>query len=280
MLKKFENNEPIPPFFKITKRFRNYTRLNQATQSRIPKSKIAAAILQGKSDSSPINSTNQNNQTGQNSRNPIPRKHPCPCQSEPNRKYHLFDKYLYINNSARPSGWLSDPDILNRFESVCQNPKFKTVYNSALKKFNKSGQNGLLVLAISAEQIILLSRSLELNPKNLWAYDTASDIYICNNFQKFIDFRPKSTKIYIGNIYTEILGYGTVYIESTIFLEKITDFKLLNCAFVPNFYLNIISASKDRKSGLLYNTRASRLETLDNRPICQVNNKEDISLIK
>lgn len=68
--------------------------------------------------------------------------------------------------------------------------------------------------------------------------------------------------------------------EPTIPMKGITNFKLLDCAYVPDFYLNIISAPKGRKNGLFYDSRASRLETLDGRPVCHVNDQEGIFLIK
>ncbi|QRD86125.1 hypothetical protein F9C07_2104977 [Aspergillus flavus] len=122
----------------MTKRFRDYTRLNQSNQPRNPRSKIAAATLQGLSNSSPINSTNQNSQIEQNSRSPTSRKWLCPYLSNPDREDHLFNRYPYINDSIRPSGWSPNPKTLNRFESACLNPRFKTAYDSAIKKFKKT----------------------------------------------------------------------------------------------------------------------------------------------
>lgn len=170
LLEKSENNDVIPPFYEMTKRFRDYTRLNQSNQPRNPRSKIAAATLQGLSDSSPTDSTNQNSQIGQNSRSPTSRKRLCPCLSDPDRGDHLFNRCPYINDSIRPSGWSPDPEALNRFESACLNPRFKTAYDSAIKKFRKtdSGQQGSVTLTTaSTNQIALLSRSLGLNPKDL-----------------------------------------------------------------------------------------------------------------
>lgn len=113
MLEKSENNDVIPPFYEMTKRFRDYTRLNQSNQPRNSRSKIAAATLQGLSDSSPTDSTNQNSQIGQNSRSPTSRKRLCLCLSDLDRGDHLFNRCPYINDSIRSSGWLPDPEALN-----------------------------------------------------------------------------------------------------------------------------------------------------------------------
>ena len=59
LTEKQEKNEPLPPFYTITKKFRDSIKLNQTKESK--RLKIAHATLQGKSDS--FKSTNQDETT-------------------------------------------------------------------------------------------------------------------------------------------------------------------------------------------------------------------------
>ena len=100
LTEKQEKNEPLPPFYTITKKFRDSIKLNQTKESK--RLKIAHATLQGKSDSfKSINQNDQDSTTSQTS--PKRSKKRCPCEEHPNAGYHYFSDCYYINDSIKPS---------------------------------------------------------------------------------------------------------------------------------------------------------------------------------
>jgi hypothetical protein len=52
-------------------------------------------------------------------------------------------------------------------------------------------------------------------PNYIWAFDTASDTYICNDLSKFDEFEPYELTIYISDIIIKIKGFGKVNIFVT-----------------------------------------------------------------
>ena len=61
---------------------------------------------------------------------------------------------------------------------------------------------------------------------------------------------------------------------------KQTTFKLKDCAYVPKFYINILSAMKAKKAGIFYNSRVPCLEGLDRSKVCQIDEIGGISLVR
>jgi hypothetical protein len=97
-------------------------------------------------------------------------------------------------------------------------------------------------------------------PNYIWAFDTASDTHICNDLSKFDEFEPYESTVHIGDIIIEIKGFGKVNILLINSGKLKIIFKLNNITYIPEFYINLISASKAKAAGIYYNTRTNYLE--------------------
>jgi hypothetical protein len=68
---------------------------------------------------------------------------------------------------------------------------------------------------------------------------------------------------------------------SPINLGKLkTTLKLNNIAYIPKFYINLISVSKVKVTGIYYNARRNCLEQINGQPACYLKDQYRISLIK
>jgi hypothetical protein len=105
-------------------------------------------------------------------------------------------------------------------------------------------------------------------PNYIWAFDTASDIHICNDLSKFDEFEPYESTVYISDIITEIKGFGKVNILLINSGKSKIIFKLNNIAYIPEFHINLISVSKVKIAGIYYNTRTNCLEQLNGQLAC------------
>jgi hypothetical protein len=119
-----------------------------------------------------------------------------------------------------------------------------------------------------------------LYPRSTWVYDTASDTHICNDLSYFTSYKPSSSIVYVGDTQSKILGFGTAEFTPSNTYGTGTIFELKNCAYVPNFHINVISSSKAKDAGLFMNHRALCLETLDRKPVCEIKEGHGILLIK
>jgi hypothetical protein len=59
-----------------------------------------------------------------------------------------------------------------------------------------------------------------------------------------------------------------------------TIFKLNNIAYIPDFHINLILASKAKAAGIYYNARTNCLEQLNGQPACYLKDQHGISLVK
>jgi hypothetical protein len=83
----------------------------------------------------------------------------------------------------------------------------------------------------------------------------------------------------VGNTKTTILGYGDLIVELTESLDG-TSFPLKNVVYCPRFYINLISAERAANARIYLNGRDCTLEEKDGTPICRLNAKLGIYLIK
>jgi hypothetical protein len=83
----------------------------------------------------------------------------------------------------------------------------------------------------------------------------------------------------VGNTETTILGYGDLKVKLTYSLDGST-FPLKNVAYCPRFYINLISAERAASAGIYLNGKNCTLEESNGTPICRLNAKSGIYLIK
>jgi hypothetical protein len=134
--------------------------------------------------------------------------------------------------------------------------------------------------ASSLQVAMMTNQRNSLIPNYIWAFDTASDTHICNDLSKFDEFEPYESTVHISDTTTEIKGFGKVNISLINSGKSKIIFKLNNTAYIPEFHINLISASKAKAAGIYYNARTNCLEQLNSQPACYLNNQYGISLVK
>ena len=85
---------------------------------------------------------------------------------------------------------------------------------------------------------------------DLFQLDSCSDTHICNNLDRFYDFKPSYSKaVKVGDTETTIKGTGSVCIaiKSSGKPEWI---ELHNIAYCPGFHLNLISYIRLKTKGV------------------------------
>jgi hypothetical protein len=83
----------------------------------------------------------------------------------------------------------------------------------------------------------------------------------------------------VRNTETTILGYGDLKVMLTKSLDG-TAFPLKQVAYCPGFYVNLISAERAANAGIYLNGRDCLLEEKDGTPICRLDTKTGIYLIR
>jgi hypothetical protein len=83
----------------------------------------------------------------------------------------------------------------------------------------------------------------------------------------------------VGNTETTILGFGELKVTLTESLDG-TTFPLKQVAYCPRFYVNLLSAERAANTGIYFNRRDCLLEEKDGTPICRLNAKTGIYLIR
>ena len=194
---------------------------------------------------------------------------------------HRFEKCAYINLSVRPKGWTPDQEALERFERALQHPNYKYAYDRAIKLYQPNSSqpeetaNAVAMLAVQKPQCY----STQHKP-NLQAFDTAADVYICNDRSQFLTYEPYQSDVLVGDTRAPIIGIGLV--RFTGFTQPIKNicFDLRECLYILGFHVNIISAQKAKKAGIYLNNRKNCLENQASQPIYGINDSDGITYIK
>ncbi|CRG92922.1 hypothetical protein PISL3812_10003 [Talaromyces islandicus] len=107
--------------------------------------------------------------------------------------------------------------------------------------------------------------------RNNFIYDTGADVHVCNDQSRFIDFKPCTAQVEVGNTVNTIMGIGNViiYPSNPLCKEARKGIMLHNVRYVPGFHTNLISASSGRRLGVYYDMKKSILYK-DDTPICQL----------
>ena len=85
--------------------------------------------------------------------------------------------------------------------------------------------------------------------------------------------------VIVSNTETTILGYGELKITLTKSLDR-TSLSLKYIAYYPRFYINLISIERAAYVGIFLNGRGCLLEDRSGKPICKLNSKSGIYLIR
>ena len=83
----------------------------------------------------------------------------------------------------------------------------------------------------------------------------------------------------VGNTETTILSFGTV---NLILIDSLdgTSFLLLEVAYAPGFYINLLSADRAANAGIFLRGKDNLLKEVDSTPICRLNRRSSVYLIR
>lgn len=231
----------------------------------------------------------------------------CPCGGAPDDGNHDFKKCRYVNPKARPKGWQPDEKTMELFKKRCESsPGFKAAYQRALKRFQPNNQQSdsqsdgqsdkpptrdrdAFTTYIPKQQAETLFRDddglamstirIDAKKNDTWCYDTGASIHVTNNRSLLQNYRPVMSSVMVGNTETTILGYGELRVTPTKSLDG-TTFPLKQVAYCPGFHINLISAERATNAGIYLNGKNCTLEDQDGTPICKLNAKSGIYLIR
>jgi hypothetical protein len=104
--------------------------------------------------------------------------------------------------------------------------------------------------------------------KNSFLLDSASDIHVCNNFERFTTYHKIETEDYLlaGNT----TGYGIATVYSRTADDKDTRIiNLHNAAYAPDFHTSLVSLRRAMENGVDWLIRMGLVVNKDG-PICKV----------
>ncbi|CEJ62224.1 hypothetical protein PMG11_10731 [Penicillium brasilianum] len=259
----------------------------------------ASGVNSGASSGNPTNNSSGNQTNFDSHSRPT-----CPFHSQPNDGNHRFNDCPYVNPQARPPNWQSDKAAEDRFKEACRNWKFRTAYKRAISKHQpttnstnstnptaKSEEDettraafGTYVPKQKVSSLLQANRafnSFHTNQpaNNVWCFDTGLTLHICNNLDLLTDYQPSPSSVRVGNTETAILGFGRISFRPTDSLDG-TKINLKDVAYAPGFHVNLLSAEKAASAGLYLRGRDCILEESNGKPVCRLNKKSSLYLIK
>ncbi|KAJ5730178.1 uncharacterized protein N7483_004686 [Penicillium malachiteum] len=227
----------------------------------------------------------------------------CPC----GEGKHSFVNCPVLNPAKRPDRWKLSDETKTKFDTAMEK---SSTLRAAMKRAKErissdqksadpvgsaetSDEKGHMVgMTLSSKKSPLdemktLAASLPISnatnhvirPNEVWAYDTGSTLHICNNIDLFSDIQPYAADVCVGDTTTPIVGIGTVLVRPTESLDG-KPLTLLKVGYSPGFHLNLISASIAERSKLFLNGRKRTLETSDGTPVCRLNRRSGVYLIR
>ena len=94
--------------------------------------------------------------------------------------------------------------------------------------------------------------------------DLGTTLYVFNDLVRFIsEIEPSIDCVYVGSHTEEIVGFGTavVTIDTPEGKEQI---RLIEAAYIPNFYTNLVCLQKLNDKGIYWNNKENLLYYGDN----------------
>ena len=285
----------IPDLPHLLIQFRNWIRSNQITQSNRGSNHISFGIFQGQSDgiSHDHSAYSKSNSSMK----------PCPCGET-----HPFISCPYVNWSIRPQGFRENPEIRKKFDQARRHQGFNHAYEKAveaskreakerrqekIQNQNKSAKTSTQAsneelhhsdneeiprsnLAFTNKSVSFLVTSNEDDYfRNCTLYDTGTNAHIINNKNRFINFTPIKGFVNVGDtkIPYEGIGDAILYPTDPLCEAAREGFILKDALFIPNNHTNLISASKARKIGIIFDMETNQLK-LNGDPLCGIKSED------
>ena len=135
------------------------------------------------------------------------------------------------------------------------------------------------VIITADQQAYYINLGLDHGSSSIQTFNIALDSYICNNLLVFINFLSRKSSILIGNIKVLIKDFNIIILLFAKLYKTEIAFKLIYCAYILNFYLNILSVQKARLAEIYFNSRDIYLKNKDKVLFCSIYKYNGILLV-
>lgn len=135
------------------------------------------------------------------------------------------------------------------------------------------------------DDFILASSDMEEQHDRLadsFILDSGATIHVCNDINRFVDFKESKnkSKIKIGDTYTHVVGWGKVKILATpINGTERVPITLQSVAFIPHFGCNIVSLRVIMRRGFKWNPHKGII-TQGRKQICRVEDHHNMFTVE
>jgi hypothetical protein len=208
-----------------------------------------------------------------------PKKLICICKEE-----HKWATCPYLG-AEKPKGWKEDPAIRTYVDEQMKYPRLKAAVKRAFAwhkkkndRFNSSndttdiGEISHAEFAVATHAFIV-NQEEEYTLRHSYLLDSGADTHVCNDISRAITpvrSAPSGERIATGNDWVPVIGYGDIAITAKAPALRIQQtIKLLNVAFVPTFFTNVVSLKRLIKGGIDWLVKENKL-MLGNKIFCLV----------
>jgi Reverse transcriptase (RNA-dependent DNA polymerase). len=211
----------------------------------------------------------------------------CPC----GRSGHRFNRCFYLVKSSRPEGWKPNEEVRKKIPEVMK--QMSPSDQEAISKLLKDQESAQFTAShdqtdIVPEIVMFADHGASDNPDigmftcspsvqakqrdgdyhliNSWILDTGASCHICNDRTRFITFTKTQRSVRTGDSSTPIEGTGDVRINLTepstgrVFPVRLTDVR-----YSPRFLVNLVSASRIKETGYVFDHEQSTIKTREGR---------------
>ena len=214
---------------------------------------------------------------------------------------HIFKNCPYINTSARQQGWkeekqvrdemrqrisnhkplytvirrITNTNILEGISEATYAPKENNATNQQQAGNGGNGENSAFHFANTAYGLVnTTGRAVSRNPlHNSVIFDSGAAGHVAWNKNRFVgEITPPNEEVWIGTPMgdMQVMGYGLMKVKAML-NGKPRDLLFENTAYVPDSDVTLISSTRLRNNGFVWNMRTDSLEVEKSyQKICDV----------
>ena len=268
---------PLPSMYELLERYRNHMRVHRASTT--TDTHNAFASYQGetlKEESTKVTESQKASTRGTTTK----ATKPCLCGMT-----HLFKECFYLMEHLRKPNWTPKADLEKKVQlKLKDNERLRGIVerirqsslktqNKGEEKYDKSSKPADDTKDGPVASFAVGGTSFKL--ENCWILDSGADVHICNEQSRFVFDRIASDDsiLFSGKTIYQIEAYGTVIITVQSPTGPI-QIKLLNVAYIPGFFTNLVALRRLTEKGVHWDTEKERLHTRG-KTFCYTQNVDD-----
>lgn len=247
-----------------------------------------------------------------NPESPAPR--PCPCG-----ELHRFWQCPYLNEAQQSEGWVEDIKIRQKVDRALRNPVLADIVRVSVERSiqyfhsQKKGKNDpssskkysiqTRAVAKPNEQESILDQAEQSDEKqfidpqhkkdvgiqfhgpngfrfrNSWLIASYSDVHVCNDRDRFTEFRDAAELAMDVPTLAKILGYGTAWLYVRDALGERKQMFLHDVAYIPESRANFVSTAALEENEMCFDRNMNQLTDKDYRCVAQTRSIEGYSVL-